>query len=518
MADAGGRQLIERIDAMGRFLHVLVGTAALELARPQQVQALHARITCVSNLSLDDATQATEKIKGFTFLLPSEKDDLLSAVIAKASAPSALAVVQFGRKALQDFSALQSYFPLSLWETLQTAETAASVKLERCLSHLGNLGLRNPSEGTMQCLTAVYMLCHDGQDGFDRQTPAMRMATYKAVKAEFKRMAAYMPSPLAQLQALPINPHELKVAEPALWKLAFEDAEPAPAKFTAAILQRAVACIPMRVSRSDSSSSRASSQQQAPAEVGSGVMMQGVLQQFALGMAQQFSMLQTSQAQMMNAMGLAVPIAGPEVSSQSPRLTMIGDVASAEGRFLRRAQSKLALTDSAPSGSDQSMSVPAVPANAVPEEAPAAKEAEIAPPRKSIDEVSASMIAAMDKKTQAAKEAKEKLQVKGKGKAKAQAKGKEVKVKSAIKAEKVKTEPGKVNKRKADDKKAEEPPKNPHVGHEASRNQFMCRTGFKGTGQNVAFQYDPHKKGSQQVAKAKADKWLVAEKKKRGIA
>ncbi len=187
----------------------------------------------------------------------------------------------------------------------------------------------------MQVLTAIYMLSHDGQDSFDRMAPALRMQTYKAIKAEFKRMCSHMPPPPVRLQNLPFDPNVLKVSAPTLWAIAFQDAEPAPSKFSVAILQRAVACIPMRLTRSDSVPARASSSQQAAPDVGTGLVMGNVLQQFAMGMAQQFSMLQQSQQQMMTAMGLAPPSAVPEQTTGSPpsKFLMIGDAPSAESRF-----------------------------------------------------------------------------------------------------------------------------------------------------------------------------------------
>ena len=470
---------------------------------------------------------------GFAFPLATEKDSLLKPIVGKAAALPVEPAVEAGRKVLQDYTALHSYLPASLWEVLQSAEVSASAKLERCLVHCGNLGLRNPSEGSMQVLTAIYMLCNDGQDNFDRMAPAMRMQTYKAIKSEFKRICTHMPPPAVRLQNLPVDPNVFKGSAPTLWALAFQDDEPAPSKFTVATSQRAVACIPMRLSRSDSTPARASSAQQAAPDVGSGLLMGNVLQQFAMGMAQQFSMLQQSQQQMMTAMGLAPANALPEQPSGSPpsKLLMIGDTASAENRFLRRAQSRIALTDSVPSVPAQAASqpvvlqvVPAAPAAAKAfEDEEQAAEDQPEPRFKSVDEASDAMLKVMDSK-HAVKNAKaqtSKGPAKGaKAKPEAKAKDEKLQVKKSpqAKAQKIKSEPDKGSKRKVRDEETEDRPKNPQIGHESSRSQFMCRTGFKGKGQNIAFQYEPKKKGSMEAARAKADKWLAAEKRRRGIA
>lgn len=522
-----GRQLLERLDAVGRFLHVLVGTAALELARPQQVQVLYAAIQGLSCITLDEAAQANEKIMSFTFLLASEKEDLLKAIVGKAAlaVPLEPAGGDAGRRAMQDYTALHGYFTASLWDLLLSSEVTASVKLERCLVHCSNLGLRNPSEGSTQILAAIYMLCHDGQDNFDRTAPALRMQTYKAIKAEFKRMCTHMPPPPARMQTLPVDPNAFKVSAPTLWALAFQEAEPVPSQLSVAVLQRAIACIPMRLTRSDSTPGRASSSQQAAPDTGTGLVLGNVLQQFAMGMAQQFSMMHQSQQQMMTAMGLAPGTATSEqTSSPASKLLMLGD--SAESRFVKRAQSRLALTEAAHASTADSKPavpqvVPAVPAamEAAEREKPVpAQQDQSSTKRKSVEEASAAMIAAMDKKLQAAKDSKaqtSKAQVKG---AKAKAAAKVKKESATAKSENVKAEADKGKKRKVQGEEVQERPKNPQVGHESTRNQYLCRTGFKGTGQNVAFKYDPKTKGSMQAARAKADKWLAAEKKKRGIA
>lgn len=207
---------------------------------------------------------------------------------------------------------------------------------------------------------------------------------------------------------------------------------------------------------------------------------------------------------------------------------------------MRRAQSKMfALTDDAPAvplprqeapgghaGSSSSLQNPD-PVEAPPVGKTAVDvQKEAAPRRKSVDEAAQAMVDAMNKKAAAkeakdAKEAKEAAaqgKTKAKAKAKAKAKGENAKAEPAQKHEKVKAEAAKGTKRKADIKDEPEVKiRNPQIGHEASRSQYLCRTGLGGKGQSVAFQYTKAK-GSQQAAQAKADKWLANEKNRRGIA
>ena len=57
--------------------------------------------------------------------------------------------------------------------------------------------------------------------------------------------------------------------------------------------------------------------------------------------------------------------------------------------------------------------------------------------------------------------------------------------------------------------------KAPHWGHEQKRKQVMCRTGLAGEGQCHGIKWEVV--GGKKAAEALADKWVAAEKKKRGI-
>ena len=57
----------------------------------------------------------------------------------------------------------------------------------------------------------------------------------------------------------------------------------------------------------------------------------------------------------------------------------------------------------------------------------------------------------------------------------------------------------------------------PHVSNERSRMQILGRTGYRGPGQSVAFQYGPNREyKNEAAAKAASAKWLSAENAKQG--
>ena len=56
---------------------------------------------------------------------------------------------------------------------------------------------------------------------------------------------------------------------------------------------------------------------------------------------------------------------------------------------------------------------------------------------------------------------------------------------------------------------------NPSWGHEASRQQVMCRTGLRGGGQCHAIKWEVA--GGKRKAEAMGDAWVKAQKKKFGL-
>jgi len=59
--------------------------------------------------------------------------------------------------------------------------------------------------------------------------------------------------------------------------------------------------------------------------------------------------------------------------------------------------------------------------------------------------------------------------------------------------------------------------KQPFMGHETTRHQYMCRTGLPGPGQTKAFKYSPGKTGEMKRAQEMAEAWVMDQKRARGF-
>ena len=146
MALVGGGAVLARIDAVGKFLNALVGTASIDVARPQQVHAIISAINSLQTMIISDAAAATEKSTTFSFWTAAEKDSMLAAVVAKAGseASSATGSAQL-RRCSQDYSAVHGYLPAKLWLMLCSDPEVTTNKLESLLMHCSNLGMRTPA-------------------------------------------------------------------------------------------------------------------------------------------------------------------------------------------------------------------------------------------------------------------------------------------------------------------------------------------------------------------------------------
>ena len=142
MALVSGRALLDKADAVSTFLKSLEGTSALEVARPQQVRSLMTAIAASTCLSLVEASSLIDRVTSFTFLLASEKEDILQAIDAKSNAlePAVADAAAGSRKVLQDYTVVQS-FTASMWAALLSAEMSTPTKLQTILMHCCNIGL-----------------------------------------------------------------------------------------------------------------------------------------------------------------------------------------------------------------------------------------------------------------------------------------------------------------------------------------------------------------------------------------
>ena len=483
--------LVEHVLAVRDLLQHVSGTSAYSKTLEGQTRSLGAQIESAS-FSVAEAAALAQEIKG---LPNSEQEVLLAKLADRINSSTSSSSPVSGRASLQDFTNIVAFFTEETWTCLRDDKVPSNAKMEVLLQAAIKLGLRCPSETSVQVLCAVHLFMSEGMAKALALSPACKLEMARSMKSKLRSTHQLMSAGLpvqGYVTRLPATVEEYKRNYPAWWDFAFQGGDPVPNKISISELHKCMSSIPMRGSRADAKTSPSSS---SGLQLASQPADQGNMMQQMLMMAMKH--IEGGQPQ-----GMKLEIN----RSQS------------EIRTLKRLQSSLALEeapdqDSSPHHSAlRSPKVPhVVPADisiAGVSEAPKqiisqplALEArkEIIPQPTAL-EAAAAIADLLDsnKKSKAAEKAEEhedngkKLTLKPKGKAKAKAKAQPASSKVA------KPRP------KSASAKVEKPliMKKPTWAYEWSRGQIVCRTGMPGKGQSCTIA------GTGPASVKKAEQWL----------
>ncbi len=398
--------LVKHLEAVGAFAEQIKRTRAFEDV--MKAQKVHfEQLLCSATLSVTDASNvaaALQKIEWPQGYL----GELLQVVAKKTLEGGATAVA---RCKLQDYRSLVHYFTSKLWDILGDNRAGSHSKLEVILQHASALGLRNPTEGSVQTLTGLLLVASEGLAGASALTAASKYQTLQHIKKVMKKHVA-LPC-AAWVAELPREPATFKMSFPSLHEEVFSAAAPVPFPYDALQFEAVCQGIPMR------SSSKLLAPVPSPnmAQLGSAVGMPAMMQQ----------LLQFTQGHVSQQSSVGRELPGRDLSI----------------RFLGRAQKALpdgAVHESA--GEAEANDAEATDEEQdVPTEVPSKEEVEAKLPtvaakgkRKMSVEESTNLILQQITKRDAAK-AEATQGAKAKGKAKAKAKGKaKAKAKAAMPA------------------------------------------------------------------------------------
>ena len=513
---SSAKELLDHLDALASFFKSMETMPnALIKARGAQITSLKAALGR-SVLTVRDATELNIRLARMDLLTNEEKSELTDLIVEKLqNAPAASsgattmnACSDGGRKGLQDYSAFVNFFTEDVWADIMSDSCSASHKMIRILEHLVKLGLTNPSEPTMQCITAMFLLTSE-KSGVENMQPAMRLTTLQALKDKLRHLATTTGARGPHVAKLPIVPGDFKNEFPFWWEHAFGDSSPTISKIGIPELMDCMKLIPMRRSRSDAKQITqvlTNSYMPAPQQ----------MHQFAAGMVQQMQQMQEMQKitfQMIASGNTGGLDSNHNFAFSSPSSSPHALMDKPPSKVIQRLSSRLSLLDVPPVSPDAA-------AHEEPERAPPAekRKAEVEPipeepanKKKSVLEAIEAVKSSMEARSLVKAAAKEKA-------------GKEPDAATPIgKAKSAKKE---AKEEKASDRAKQTPtPKkgkvetvlaaNPTWGWERTRSQIVCRTGLKGTGQTHTIKY--HNKNDAKKAEKEADAWLVVQRKKFGL-
>ena len=447
------------------------------------------------------------------------------------------------RSSLQDWTQLVDYMPAALWEQLLSQTVNVNQKLHSLIDHALSLGLRYPSEPTCQVLASVYLICSEGLSQAISTPPQMKYEIFRAVKLALKKQLAMREVPSTICTRLPDSPEAFQAQHGEQWAKAFSSGLPVPSQIPHVDVHRVKLDMPMRSSNFGANTvmghrhlqrQQSNQQLEAPPQVNQMLqqmqMQMNQFQGFAMAAAQHFGLSQQGG----HALGR-----GPQIHFQAPSALPLPYAPNElQPIALQRLQVRVADAAIEHPGLTPLALVtqpsPSVQAAATHDDTPATVQtnpelsasngliAEKKPSnKKSVDEVTSLLMQSLSQRVEdkketkrLEKEAKKSEKVKEASEAKAKKpKSKEV-AKKILKTKHVEEQTLKAKKVAEETAKA----KPPCVGHEASRSQYMCRTGLPGKGQTKAIKYVSKEKGSQLKAKAAADQWLKEQMKLRGLA
>lgn len=334
-------KLLQHLQALKTFLESLRTSPTLEDVLEKRTESV-GRLISAANLSLSDAALVNDLLAQMLWT-PTQLQSLQNTVALRAQAQEDQATdvsVQAGRTKLQDYTSLMHYLREADWDSI----TAGSDQvMHNMIEHLVALGLRNPSESTMQAMTAVFLFITEKEPM--SIPPAMKLEVLKALKARLKQ-AAKGPA-LAYPLLLSKNVGEFKQMHQNLWNAAFgPSGHPAASKLGVAELQRLMASCPMRITRADSKATSLCvpaprhPQQHQPQQLDA-LLNAPAAQQFANHIFNQMQVMQRQQESMAQVLS--------SLSSQP-----LVQVMEPNGRFLKRVQTLHSLQDApAPSAVPQ---------------------------------------------------------------------------------------------------------------------------------------------------------------------
>ena len=220
---ANFKALLDQTSACCRLLETLGGTPLVEGVAAKQAQSL---------MSL------AKPLK----LLPSEVADLASAV-SKSCFPEVhkhslltcftSKLVSVGdvstdapKAKFQDYTEASKFLTVPVWQSMAEGPTVF-------MNHMMMLGLRQPGEPTFQTLASLLLLATEGEYKAMNMSPQAKNMHLKMFKTWWRKAVG----PRKQewdpnLAELPPTPEQLRTMFPAVYALAFKEAEPMPCPTT----------------------------------------------------------------------------------------------------------------------------------------------------------------------------------------------------------------------------------------------------------------------------------------------
>ena len=306
VASMASATLIADLGAVQTFLRThartMVGGCSAQV-EATQATAFIAKVRSAGYIPVASATELLDMLAGGPWS-DECKASMQQAIVESMESPVA---PQLSKVKTQNFMHFERYITPSLKQTLQSANVPFRVKLTSAAEVLANLGVRCPSERSVQACVGVVLLLGMGYEETLKLTPHEMLVMAKDFKGLLKMTCNQQASSLG----LPSNPRdaaELLTLAPTLHAKVFSEERPCPIDLSPPQLAEVIQRIPLRKSNASLAPSAKSSS--------------SLLESGALGMMHQMQQLQCHTLQ------LVASLAGGDMA---PRLHMFGNHAMPRG-------------------------------------------------------------------------------------------------------------------------------------------------------------------------------------------
>lgn len=234
--------ILGQLAAISKLLVALRGTPAFQQVVAAQGMSVET-ILAATKLQPCEAADICTALNAMDW--PDADRNALLGSVARAVAvtPSPLSIAS----KMQNFESFQNYFVESQWVQLQAQGVTSDSKLHIITQQVSALGLRYPSEPTVQKLAGFFLLVTDGYEKITQMMPAIKLEASRLIKKKIKEYGKT--SPHAFIQKLPEEPELFLHTFTRC--VAFGNEKPVPCKISTDVLQASRASIPMRLTHKD---------------------------------------------------------------------------------------------------------------------------------------------------------------------------------------------------------------------------------------------------------------------------
>ena len=237
MSSSCTMSLLEKLQCCGSVLEALRGRPAFAKVSDREGQRALEMVRAAKDEDWPRVLDVVRKL-GFS---PAVEEALLDSVAEKmvedptASPPPCKA----GRTSTQSYESWLGVVPAAVWGVVRAGQT------DELYDHLGQLGLRNPSEATSTLLASAVLHQTEGFERAMSMSPETRLKFIKTTKHTFKHRSKKW-LPVSYIAVLPESHEDLKKLWPSVHSAALGDAVPIASPIPAVELQTLRTMTPMR--------------------------------------------------------------------------------------------------------------------------------------------------------------------------------------------------------------------------------------------------------------------------------